>query len=174
MRIVFLLICSLCLSSWAVSARTATSIVTDTDKVVDKGAWPKDPKSRARIEHSILPWDYPPRSLREKQEGVVESWVIFGPNGRPNQVGIISAPSRLLAETFEGLMLRRLRNPFDPSRGRFVKVRLPPFQFRLHPCMTERPITPAVKNAIVVDAECSRTLFQKPNVEIWGVHDASS
>lgn len=104
--------------------------------------------------------DYPSRALREEVEGIVEIDVIFAPDGRALDAIVTRSAAPALDRMVVELALRRLRLRDIPAlagpsfEGRYVRVTLPPVQFRLIPCSTGAGLSPAVAGAMTVNAVC--------------------
>lgn len=107
--------------------------------------------------------DYPARALREEREGVVESEAIIMPDGRARMVIVTGSSEKALGDEVRKLVMRRLRaKNLLPVAGRYVRVKLPPIQFRIHPCPNQRPITPAVEGALLVEGFC----IPRPDMDV--------
>jgi hypothetical protein len=137
-------------ASLAKSAKLRIHTVPGWGEVVELGELPEE--QFKRVEVAFTSNDYPPRSLREGNQGLVEAWVVVGPNGRVAQVGIVRAPDRGIAIEVSGLLQRRIRMKFDAWPGKFVRVKLPPIQFRIRDCDGSYAIE-NVSGGITVDSE---------------------
>ena len=126
---------------------------------VDGGLLTPDPAKPYPLEKLFLPDDYPTRALREEVEALLQGWALIGPDGRAVDVQLTStAPSGptvdQIVKTAQGILQRRLRRPYAEFPGRYVRVTLPPIQFRLPECTTNVPLTEAPPGAIVVEGSC--------------------
>ena len=144
-------------------------VVPGWGEMVDLGEWPTDMFVRAQALFTNN--DYPTRALREGQEGIVESWVVVAPNGRAAQVGIVRAPSKLIGEMTLGLLQRRFRVKFPQRPGKFVRVKLPPIQYRIGDNCDNNPRTPEIAGTVQVvgDAACPLIMVTP---ESWVTHTA--
>lgn len=145
------------------------SVVPGWGEVVDLGQWPPDMLVRAQ--NLFRGDDYPMRALREGQEGIVESWVVVAPNGRAAQVGIVRAPSRLIGELTIGILQRRFRVKFPQWPGKFVRVKLPPIQYRIGDNCDNNPRAPEIAGTVqVVGVGTCPLIMDTP--ESWVTHTA--
>ena len=140
-------------------------------EVIELGALPAD--LFARVQAIFTPFDYPTRSLREGHQGLVESWVIVGPDGRVAQVGIVRAPDRPIAEAVSGMLLRRWRIKLNVPPGKFMRVKLPPIQFRFKDCDDTVALEPQ-QGAVQVFAEKFCRPVTDTVVEQWEVYPAAA
>lgn len=122
--------------------------------LIDVGLLTPNPAKPVPLQKLVTENDYPTRAMREEMEGVVTGTAIIGPDGRVVLVEIAGSPDPLFAKTVSGLIQRRLRRPYPEHPGRYVRVQLPPVQFRLPECMTDEAPTAAVPGAILVEAQC--------------------
>lgn len=119
--------------------------------LVDAGDWTPDLARPAKMENYITPNDYPTRALREVRTGVVRANVVFGPDGKVFMVELTgSSGSPDLDRTVQATLQRRMRRAWPEWPGRYVRVKLPPIQFRISGCDDEPP-TPAIEGAVLVD-----------------------
>ena len=140
-------------------------------EVIEFGALPAE--MFARVQAIFTPYDYPTRSLREGHQGLVESWVMVGPDGRAAQVGIVRAPDRPIAEAVSGMLLRRWRIKLNVPPGKFVRVKLPPIQFRFKDCDGAVALEPQ-QGAVQVFAEKFCRPVTDTVVEQWEVYPAAA
>ena len=126
-----------------------------------------------RVQAIFTTNDYPPRSLREGHQGLIESWVIVGSDGRVAQVGVVRAPDRPIAEAVSGMLLRRWRIKLNVPPGKFMRVKLPPIQFRFKDCDGAVALEPQ-QVAVQVFAEKFCRPVTDPMVEQWDVYPAAA
>ncbi|WP_088310265.1 hypothetical protein [Novosphingobium sp. B 225] len=134
--------------------------VARTGGLVDGGLLTPNPAKPYPLEKLFTPDDYPLRALREEVEAVVQGWAVISPDGRAVDVQVTSQPEggtiTAIVATTRGIIQRRLRRPYAEWPGRYVKVQLPPIQYRLPECGTGKPPTAAVPGAIVIEGTCRR------------------
>lgn len=141
-------------------ARTLLDRELKRNPPVEAGLLTPDLERPAPLQNLFTANDYPTRALREGVEGVVEGKAVISPEGRVVLIEITSSPIDTLAATVATTIQRRLRRPYRDRPGRYVRVKLPPVQFRLPECTTGEPITPAIPGAILVDGPCAQpTLY---------------
>jgi len=122
-----------------------------TGGLVEAGDWTPDPVKPTPMEKVILSHDYPTRALREERTGVVRAAAVFDPNGKVLLVEVLtSSGSPDLDRTVQATLQRRMRRAWPEWPGRYVRVKLPPVQFRISGCDDEPP-TPAIEGAVLVD-----------------------
>ncbi len=121
---------------------------------VEGGLLTPNPARPVPLQKLVTGDDYPTRALREEIEGVVESTAIISPEGRIVLIEVTSSPNDSMARMVATTLQRRLRRPYAEWPGRYVRVKLPPVQFRLPECTTDAPITPAIPGAILIDGAC--------------------
>lgn len=127
--------------------------------LVQGGAWTPDPAKPAAFSNYFTPNDYPVRAMREERSGVVRASAVFGPDGRVFLIEITgSSGSPDLDQAVRSTLTRRMRRSWLEHPNRFVRVMLPPIQFRLNDCDANVPQQPAVDGAVLVDAK----LFCRP------------
>ncbi|MFM5923360.1 MAG: energy transducer TonB [Novosphingobium sp.] len=120
--------------------------------LVEAGDWTPDPARPVPIERVILPNDYPTRALREERSGVVRATAVFGPDGRVFVVEIDgTSGSPDLDQAVQAILQRRMRRSWPEWPGRYVRVRLPPIQFRINECDGEFS-APAMPGAVTINA----------------------
>ena len=129
---------------------------------IDGGLLTPNPARPFPLQKLLNTNDYPVRALREEVEGVAQSTAIISPEGRVVLIEITSSPHDAMAKMVATTIQRRLRRPYAEWPGRYVRVKLPPVQFRLPECTTNAPITPAIPGAILVDGQCP----QPPNLGV--------
>lgn len=130
--------------------------------LAEGGDWTADPARKSGKFSSY--WtanDYPVRTLRQEREGVVTASAIFGPDGKVVYIEITSSADLSLAAAVRSTMQRRLRRIFPEYPGRYVKVKLPPIQFRIVSCDKSEPVTAAIEGMVQVDGTlpCSQTIL---------------
>ncbi len=119
--------------------------------LVEAGDWSPDLAKPVPMEKVILSFDYPTRAIREERTGVVRAEAVFGPDGKVFMIAITgSSGSPDLDRTVQSTLQRRMRRSWPEWPGRYVRVKLPPIQFRISGCDDEPP-PPAVEGATLVD-----------------------
>lgn len=154
----------------AAPAKPRIITISGYGEVVDLGELPAD--MYRRVELTFTENDYPPRSIRESHQGLVESWVIVGQDGRVAQVGIVRAPDLAIANVVSGILQRRLKLKFIAWPGRYVRVRLPAIQFRIRDCDGSEALLPREGAPQVVGEKLCRPETVTP--ESWVTHPAES
>lgn len=156
-------------TAWSSLARLRARAVPGADAVMTKaidrqgGLLAGGRLTTAQFRPFIGADDYPARALREKSEGVVEADAILAPDGRVLHVVITRSAAPIFDETVEKLALRRLRvRDVSTFAGRYVRVTLPPIQFRLPACADGSTRAPQVAGAIPVDASYCRQPIVEP------------
>lgn len=120
--------------------------------LVEAGDWTPDPIKPVRLENYFTSNDYPTRALREEREGLVRADVVFGPDGRVFLVEIYgSSGSPDLDRAVQSILQRRMKRAWPEWPGRYVRVKLPPIQFRITGCDDEPP-TPLREGGVAIDA----------------------
>jgi hypothetical protein len=121
---------------------------------------PSTDSSKPAITRFIVPEDYPPRAIREEQEGPVEATVIIAPDGRVVSGFINRGSGKLLNNAVLKMASRRLRKLyFAKFPGRYVMAKLPPIWFSMAKCSERETQTPP--GAILVEAYCPTIQIQK-------------
>lgn len=137
--------------------------------LVQGGDWTPDPLKPAKFQNFITPNDYPTRAMREERSGVVRATAVFGPDGRIFLIEITESSGHLdLDQTVRATLTRRMRRSWPEHPGRYVRVKLPPIQFRLRD--SDGTVeTPPLEGAVQVDAvRLVRPVYETPVV----VHSA--
>lgn len=120
--------------------------------LLEAGDWTPDPAKPARFQYYITPNDYPTRALREERSGVVRATAVFGPDGKVFLIEINgTSGSPDLDQAVQLILQRRMRRSWLEWPGRYVRVRLPPIQFRINECDGSYSSV-AVPGAVTVDA----------------------
>ena len=133
--------------------------------LVDAGAWTPDPAKPVAMDKYILAMDYPTRALREERSGVVRATAVFGPDGKVLLIDITGSSGHAdLDQAVRSTLQRRMRRSWPEYPGRYVRVKLPPIQFRIADCNNEGPITKPIEEAVLVDGRCLQTLIQNTPV----------
>lgn len=141
------------------SGSTAARQVLDRDiarhgGLADAGSFAQDPTLTAlgsNPVHLLLSDDYPVRALREGKEAVVESWAVMSPYGWAAMVEVAPGTPEPFASIVRQTLTRRMRWKTSRWPGRYVRVKLPLFQFRVRP-VDGTAVTPAIPGAVVIDA----------------------
>lgn len=121
--------------------------------IVEGGVWTADPLKPVTFDNYFTPNDYPVRALREERTGVVRATAVFGPDGRVFIVEITgSSGSPDLDQAVRTILQRRMRRSWPEYPGRYIRVTLPPIQFRLADCGQTFATAP-VAGAVLVDAQ---------------------
>ncbi|MFM5953983.1 MAG: energy transducer TonB [Novosphingobium sp.] len=120
--------------------------------LIQAGDWTPDPAKPVPMDKVILSIDYPTRALREERSGVVRATAVFGPDGRAFLIEINgTSGSPDLDQAVQSILQRRMRRSWPEWPGRYVRVKLPPIQFRIIDCDGSYSSS-AVPGAVVVDA----------------------
>lgn len=129
--------------------------------LVQGGDWTPDPIRPVPFAKILRNDDFPVSAQRREIEGVVEASAVIGPDGRVLLVEVIGSPDAALAQAVITTVTRRLRRSFAEHPGRYVRVRLPPIQFRLLPCESKRAPADLVPVAVLVQAQqrCNHPSF---------------
>lgn len=133
--------------------------------LVQGGDWTPDPLKPAKFQNFITPNDYPTRAMREERSGVVRATAVFGPDGRIFLIEITESSGHLdLDQTVRATLTRRMRRSWAEHPGRFVRVKLPPIQFRIRD--SDGTVdTPPLEGAVQVDAvRLVRPVYETPVV----------
>ncbi len=140
--------------------------------LVQGGDWTPDPAKPVKFQNYITPNDYPTRAMREERTGVVRATAVFGPNGRVFLIEITgSSGSPDLDQAVRSILTRRMRRLWPENPGRYVRVKLPPIQFRISDDDGKFE-TPPLEGAVQVDGvRLVRPVYDTP-VEVWQVHPA--
>ncbi len=127
--------------------------------LIEAGDWTPDSAKPVKFENYITPNDYPARALRQERTGVVRATAVFGPDGRVFLIEIVgSSGSPHLDQAVRATLTRRMRRTWPEYPGRYVRVKLPPIQFRIIHLDGDPPAAP-VKGAVLVDAKEIRCLI---------------
>ena len=140
--------------------------------LVQGGDWTPDPAKPVKFQNYITPNDYPTRAMREERTGVVRATAVFGPDGRVFLIEITgSSGSPYLDQAVRSILTRRMRRLWPENPGRYVRVKLPPIQFRISDDDGKFE-TPPLEGAVQVDGvRLVRPVYDTP-VEVWQVHSA--
>jgi len=133
--------------------------------LVQGGDWTPNPDKPVKFQNYITPNDYPTRALREERSGVVRATAVFGPDGRIFLIEITESSGHLdLDQTVRATLTRRMRRSWAEHPGRFVRVKLPPIQFRIRD--SDGTVdTPPLEGAVQVDAvRLVRPVYETPVV----------
>ena len=123
--------------------------------LIQGGDWTPDPAKPVTFDKYFTSNDYPTRAMREERGGVVRATAVFGPDGRIFIVEITgSSGSPDLDQAVRSTLWRRMRWAWPEHPGRYVRVKLPPIQFRIIYCDDEPP-APPVEYALQVDAKAN-------------------
>lgn len=137
--------------------------------LVQGGDWTPDPIKPVKFQNYLLPHDYPVRAMREERSGVVRATAVFGPDGRIFIVEITGSSGHPdLDQAVRSILQRRMRRSWPEYPGRYVRVKLPPIQFRISDDDGKFE-TPALEGAVQVDGvRLVRPVYETPVV----VHSA--
>lgn len=140
--------------------------------LIEAGDWTPDPAKPAKFQNYITPNDYPTRAMREERTGVVRATAVFGPDGRVILIEITgSSGSPDLDQAVRSTLTRRMRRLWPEYPGRYVRVKLPPIQFRISDDDSKFE-PPPLEGAVQVDGvRLVRPVYDTP-VEVWQVHSA--
>ena len=140
--------------------------------LVQGGDWTPDPAKPVKFQNYITPNDYPTRAMREERSGVVRATAVFGPDGRVFLIEITgSSGSPDLDQAVRSTLARRMRRSWAEHPGRYVRVKLPPIQFRISDDDGKFE-APPLEGAVQVDGvRLVRPVYDTP-VEVWQVHSA--
>lgn len=129
--------------------------------LVEAGAWTPDPERPVPFERILTGDDYPLRAARSGTQGVVQARAVIGPDRRVLLVEIVGSPDAVLSETVVKLVMRRLRRSYPDHPGRYVRVTLPPIQFRVIGCDKDKALPEVLPGAVLVEARmrCNHPAF---------------
>lgn len=129
--------------------------------LVEAGAWTPDPERPVPFERILTGDDYPLRAARSDTQGVVQARAVIGPDRRVLLVEIVGSPDAVLSETVVKLVMRRLRRSYPEHPGRYVRVTLPPIQFRVIGCDKDKALPEVLPGAVLVEARmrCNHPAF---------------
>ena len=137
--------------------------------LVQGGDWTPDPAKPVKFQNYFTPDDYPTRALRQERTGVVRATAVFGPDGRVFLIEITeSSGSPDLDQTVRSTLTRRMRRSWPEYPGRYIRVKLPPIQFRIIHSDDNPPAAP-VEGAVLVDGKKIRSPVYETPVEVWHV-----
>lgn len=140
--------------------------------LVQAGDWTPDPAKPVKFQNYFTANDYPTRAMREERSGVVRATAVFGPDGRIFIVEIIGSSGHPdLDQAVRSILQRRMRRFWPEHPGRYVRVKLPPIQFRIRDDDGTFD-SPPLEGAVQVDGvRLVRPVYDTP-VEVWQVHSA--
>jgi hypothetical protein len=151
-------------ASWAALSRLSTLGKPHIQKLIDDDVLRNNGIAdggqltieNGNLKNIITPNDYPPRSVRSGEHGIVEASVIIAPNGRVMSGFITrSAHEQLDAAVLKNVK-RRIKHVFPAFPGRYVKAKLPPIHFKLTGCDFDDNQTETPAGALVVEGVCRR------------------
>lgn len=140
--------------------------------LIQGGDWTPNPDRADKFQNYITPNDYPTRAMREERTGVVRATAVFGPDGRVFLIEITgSSGSPDLDQAVRSTLTRRMRRSWPEYPGRYIRVILPPIQFRIiHP--DDDPPAAPVEGAVLLDGKAISYPVNETPVEVWTAHPA--
>ena len=128
--------------------------------LVEAGAWTLDPAKPASFDRYFTTYDYPLRALREERSGVVRATAVFGPDGKVLFVDVNGSSGHAdLDQMVRSILQRRMRRSWPEHSGRYVRVKLPPIQFRIADCDGNFAVAPLEGAAVVDGIPNCRTVY---------------
>ena len=121
---------------------------------------PDDVVSTART--FITGDDYPPRAMRNEEEGIVSLKLLVGPDGRGVDGFVTKSAGPILDAEVVKVAIRRIRVKATQYAGRYLMLTLPDIQFILPECLSDRPPNPAPGAVAVIGTICPRPVQEAP------------